>query len=100
MASLMSLAGCSNSNNVQGNVNYDTELNCPHYNYRVALLEVAPGEVRRAIDKALEVRMQDKTTENYTVLKLSNKKTFFVPGITPENMQYCYLIAIPVGNPQ
>jgi hypothetical protein len=78
---------------------FDTELNCPRENYKIVLLETTPSDVRRAINKAIEERNEYKTTENYTVLKLPNKKTFFIQNITPEKMQFCYLIEIPIGAP-
>jgi hypothetical protein len=76
---------------------YDTELNCPQFHYRVVLLEVSPGDLRRSIDWALKEKGKFKTTENYTVLKLPNKKNFFIPDIPTEALQYCYLIAIPIN---
>ncbi len=76
--------------------NFDTEVNCPRANYKVILLETTPADIRKAIDVSIENRNKYKTTENYTVLKLPNKKTFFIQGIIPENMRFCYLIAIPI----
>jgi hypothetical protein len=78
---------------------FDTELNCPRENYKIVLLESTPADIRKAINKAVQDRNEFKTTENYTVLKLPNKKTFFIQNITPEKMEFCYLIAIPIGSP-
>ena len=75
---------------------FDTELNCPRINYRIILLQSSPADIRNAINFAIAERNKYRTTENYTVLKLPNKKTFFIQNITPENMQFCYLIAIPI----
>lgn len=96
---ILIVSGCyiSTTESLVPSPKFDTELNCPRENYKIVLLETTPADIRRAINNSIEERNKYKTTENYTVLKLPNKKTFFIQNISPEKMQFCYLIAIPIG---
>lgn len=81
----------------------DTEIYCPNFieyrqedkNYRFQysfiVLKSTAQEVRKAIEDAAEIKRQNKSNDNFTVLMLSGYRSIMLSGITPEQLLFCNL---------
>lgn len=54
-------------------------------------------DVSDAIKKFLEVKKRGGTSENYTILRLKDKRSLRIEKIPPEKMMECYLRETEVG---
>jgi len=83
--------------------NTDTEIYCPNFiehqkedkNYRFLysfiVLKSQVEEVRKAIENAAEIRRENKSNDDFTVLLFDNYRSVMLQGITPEKLLFCNL---------
>jgi hypothetical protein len=76
---------------------FNTEILCPNGS-RILARYSTEEEVRAGIQKAYNEKKKYGTSEDYTVIKMPNQRSFKVEKIAPEEMIKCSLRQSLIGN--
>lgn len=78
------ISQCSSNRHV-----VNTEIVCP--NIRIMVRFASAKEIQKAIDKAYETKKQKEGNENYTAIRLSDRRSFVIRKMPPEDAIKCQL---------
>ena len=67
----------------------DVEIFCRDLGRRILVETSTSSEVVRSIEEFIEQKRVQGTSEDYTVLRFSDKSSLFVKGIPPEKLITC-----------
>ncbi len=70
---------------------HDVEIFCPNIGRRVLIETSDKQEVIESIQKFLHQKQSQGTSEDYTVLRFSDKSSLFIKKIPPEVMIRCHI---------
>ncbi len=69
---------------------YNSTISCPN-GLGVVVRFARKDEVVLAIQKAALTKKQDGSSENYTVIKLRDKRSFKIEKVSPEDSLQCFV---------
>ena len=71
--------------------NISTEIICPE-NQRFLIRNAYAQEVKNAIIKDYKRKIAEKSSENFTVIRIPNVESFHIHKMSPEKMMECKII--------
>ena len=75
---------------------YNSEIICPN-GLRVLIKFSRQEDVQMAIQKAAFIKKRDGTSENYTVIRLKDKRSMKIERLPPEESLKCYVRESELG---
>ena len=88
---LSSFCSCSKNSIETARNNISTEIICPE-NKRFMIRYAYEKEVREAIKKDYQRKIAEKSSENFTVIRIPNVESFHIHKMSPERMMECKII--------
>lgn len=85
------ICACSPSPSEISRSNISTEIICPE-NKRFMIRYAYEKEVREAIKKDYQRKMNEKSNENFTVIRIPNIESFHIHKMSPEKMMECKIV--------
>ena len=82
---------CSKNSFEKSRKNISTEIICPE-NKRFLIRYAYEAEVREAIKRDYQRKIAEKSSENYTVIRIPNVESFHIHKMSPEKMMECKII--------